>query len=111
MLSLRSINKATAREAAAGGSLVIQTGRATSVSKQPRPNRRREVSARILERGIPRRIWLRIASAIAAASGMPHNQPMGYSNKMAAIISLRVSENTSGCGRGKPGANDWDQYS
>ena len=76
MLSLRSISNITERVADAGGSRVIQTGRAARKTRTSKAIARNAPSPAIREVASPRRRCRQTANASAAPSGSAKEPPL-----------------------------------
>src|SRR5882724_1206016 len=86
MLSLRSISNITEREAAAGGSLTIQIGRAISIPRTISTRPRKLARAIIRFRDKPSRCCRQVINTKAANSGSTNSTPAGNSKTTVAIM-------------------------
>src|SRR5881397_4097671 len=114
MLSLRSSSNTAERDAEAGGSRAIQTGRETRKSRASKGRERKAHSAII--RGKPRPLcrWRKMEKVRIAANGRLMSHPSGNSNTIAAVIPQitfpRASESIFGCDHDTQAAADSDRY-
>ena len=92
MLSLRSISNITERVAGAGGSRLIQTGRAARKTNTSKAITRNAPSPAIRRVATPVRRCRQMANTRAKPSGKARTHPIGNSKTIAAVIVMGQSQ-------------------